>query len=175
MREDGEKDADHDLQGKRRINKHNNFKSRNIQLHGFCDASSVAYSAVCYLKSETIEGQVRISLIAAKTRVAPCKPCTLPRLELCAALLLSRLYRSIVESIKLPLDEVHLWTDSQIALCWIKSDPNRWKKFISHRVMKIQQLTELKYWGHVSGKDNPADCASRGLKPAALIKHELWW
>ncbi|UYV80978.1 hypothetical protein LAZ67_19002335 [Cordylochernes scorpioides] len=149
--------------------------SRNIQLHGFCDASSVAYSAVCYLKSETIEGQIGISLIAAKTRVAPCKPCTLPRLELCAALLLSQLYRSIVESIKLPLDEVRLWTDSQIALCWIKSDPNRWKKFISHRVMKIQQLTELKYWGHVSGKDNPADCASRGLKPAALIKHELWW
>ncbi|UYV72604.1 hypothetical protein LAZ67_10000024, partial [Cordylochernes scorpioides] len=149
--------------------------SRNIQLHGFCDASSVAYSAVCYLKSETIEGQVGISPIAAKTRVAPCKPCTLLRLELCAALLLSRLYRSIVESIKLPLDEVHLWTDSQIALCWIKSDPNRWKKFISHRVMKIQQFTELKYWGHVSGKDNPADCASRGLKPAALIKHELWW
>ncbi|UYV78043.1 hypothetical protein LAZ67_15003299 [Cordylochernes scorpioides] len=119
--------------------------SRNIQLHGFCDASSMAYSAVCYLKSKTIEGQVGISLIAAKTRVAPCKPCTLPRLESYSTL----------------LDKIGSYY--------------RWKKFISHRVMKIQQLTELKYWGHVSGKDNPADCASRGLKPAALIKHELWW
>ncbi|UYV82753.1 hypothetical protein LAZ67_22000737 [Cordylochernes scorpioides] len=119
----------------------------------------------------------KVSLTATKTRVAPppCKTCTLLRLELCATHLLPRLYRSIIDSIKLPLDEFHLWTDSQIALCWIKSDPKRWKKFISHRVMKIQQLTELKYWGHVSGKDNPADCEWRGLKPAALIKHELWW
>ncbi|UYV83662.1 hypothetical protein LAZ67_23001961 [Cordylochernes scorpioides] len=54
-------------------------------------------------------------------------------------------------------------------------DPNRWKTFIHNRVVKIQQLSDRNSWRHVSGKDNPADCASRGIMPAALSGHTLWW
>ncbi|UYV85100.1 hypothetical protein LAZ67_X004563 [Cordylochernes scorpioides] len=68
-----------------------------------------------------------------------------------------------------------LWRDSQISLSWIKSDPKRWKTFIHNRVVKIQQLSDRNSWRHVSGKDNPADCASRGIMPAALSGHTLWW
>ncbi|UYV75259.1 hypothetical protein LAZ67_12003126 [Cordylochernes scorpioides] len=148
---------------------------RDVQLHGFCDASSVAYSAVCYLRTVSLDGQVHISMLAAKTRVAPCKSLTLPRLELCAALLLSQLYRSVVDSLKIDIGRAYLWSDSQISLSWIKSDPNRWKTFIHNRVVKIQQLSDRNSWRHVSGKDNPADCASRGIMPAALSGHTLWW
>ncbi|UYV64954.1 hypothetical protein LAZ67_3002556 [Cordylochernes scorpioides] len=150
-------------------------KDRDVQLHGFCDASSVAYSAVCYLRTVSLNGQVHISMLAAKTRVAPCKSLTLPRLELCAALLLSQLYRSVVDSLKIDIGRTYLWSDSQISLSWIKSDPNRWKTFIHNRVVKIQQLSDRNSWRHVSGKDNPADCASRGIMPAALSGHTLWW
>ncbi|UYV69312.1 hypothetical protein LAZ67_6003225 [Cordylochernes scorpioides] len=149
--------------------------SRNIHFHGFGDVSRLAYSAVCYLRSETSDGRVEISLLAAKTRIAPCENCTFPRLELCAALLLSQLYKFLVESLKLNFSGIYLWSDSQIALCWIRSDPNRWKKFISNRVMKIQHLTERYQWNHVSGKENPANCASRGLIPSVLIQHSIWW
>ncbi|UYV71900.1 hypothetical protein LAZ67_9000991, partial [Cordylochernes scorpioides] len=148
---------------------------RDVQLHGFCDASSVAYSAVCYLRTVSLDGQVHISMLAAKTRVAPCKSLTLPRLELCAALLLSQLYRSVIDSLKIDIGRAYLWSDSQISLSWIKSDPNRWKTFIHNRVVKIQQLSDRNSWRHVSGKDNPADCASRGIMPAALSGHTLWW
>ncbi|UYV61591.1 hypothetical protein LAZ67_1005452 [Cordylochernes scorpioides] len=148
---------------------------RDVQLHGFCDASSVAYSAVCYLRTVSLDGQVHISMLAAKTRVAPCKSLTLPRLELCAALLLSQLYRSVVDSLKIDIGRTYLWSDSQISLSWIKSDLNRWKTFIHNRVVKIQQLSDRNSWRHVSGKDNPADCASRGIMPAALSGHTLWW
>ncbi|UYV82108.1 hypothetical protein LAZ67_21000879 [Cordylochernes scorpioides] len=148
---------------------------RDVQLHGFCDASSVAYSAVCYLRTVSLDGQVHISMLAAKTRVAPCKSLTLPRLELSAALLLSQLYRSVVDSLKIDIGRAYLWSDSQISLSWIKSDPNRWKTFIHNRVVKIQQLSDRNSWRHVSGKDNPADCASRGIMPAALSGHTLWW
>ncbi|UYV74763.1 hypothetical protein LAZ67_12000846 [Cordylochernes scorpioides] len=150
-------------------------KDQDVQLHGFCDASSVAYSAVCYLRTVSLDGQVHISMLAAKTRVAPCKSLTLPRLELCAALLLSQLYRSVVDSLKIDIGRAYLWSDSQISLSWIKSDPNRWRTFIHNRVVKIQQLSDRNSWRHVSGKDNPADCASRGIMPAALSGHTLWW
>ncbi|UYV62413.1 hypothetical protein LAZ67_2000471, partial [Cordylochernes scorpioides] len=150
-------------------------KDQDVQLHGFCDASSVAYSAVCYLRTVSLDGQVHISMLAAKTRVAPCKSLTLPRLELCAALLLSQLYRSVVDSLRIDIGRAYLWSDSQISLSWIKSDPNRWKTFIHNRVVKIQQLSDRNSWRHVSGKDNPADCASRGIMPAALSGHTLWW
>ncbi|UYV80734.1 hypothetical protein LAZ67_19001563, partial [Cordylochernes scorpioides] len=72
-------------------------------------------------------------------------------------------------------EKAYLWSDSQISLSWIKSDPNRWKTFIHNRVVKIQQLSDRNSWRHVSGKDNPADCASRGIMPAALSGHTLWW
>ncbi|UYV63732.1 hypothetical protein LAZ67_2005453 [Cordylochernes scorpioides] len=91
-------------------------KDRDVQHHGFCDASSVAYSAVCYLRTVSLDGQVHISMLAAKTRVAPCKSLTLPRLELCAALLLSQLYRSVVDSLKIDIGRTYLWSDSQISL-----------------------------------------------------------
>ncbi|GFW08076.1 uncharacterized protein TNCV_2978442 [Trichonephila clavipes] len=61
-------------------------QNSDIILHGFCDASTKAYAAVVYLKSKQ-----EIHLVSAKTRVAPIKQLTIPRLELCGALLLAEL------------------------------------------------------------------------------------
>ncbi|XP_044578945.1 uncharacterized protein LOC123261417 [Cotesia glomerata] len=84
------------------------------QLHGFCDASENAYGACLYLRSIDSKGQVCIRLISSKSRVAPVKPLTLPRLELCAALLLARLYCAVKPAILSDAYESYLWSDSTI-------------------------------------------------------------
>ncbi|XP_015118378.1 uncharacterized protein LOC107042025 [Diachasma alloeum] len=77
----------------------------------------------------------------------------------------------------LQLDQVetHLWSDSAVALAWIRSPPSRWKDFVHNRVVKIQETLPNATWRHVSEKGNPADCASRGITPCQLADHHLWW
>ncbi|UYV72361.1 hypothetical protein LAZ67_9002779, partial [Cordylochernes scorpioides] len=146
-----------------------------LQLHGFCDASLNAYSAVFYLKNRFKIQKIKINLITSKTKVAPLKTITIPRLELSAALLLAQLNQVILESFPFQPDKTFLWTDSQICIDWIRSDASRWKAFVSNRVSSIQNLTQITDWFHVSSQDNPADCASRGIMPQDLVNHRIWW
>ncbi|UYV74658.1 hypothetical protein LAZ67_12000433, partial [Cordylochernes scorpioides] len=146
-----------------------------LQLHGFCDASLNAYSAVFYLKTRFKNKKIKINLITSKTKVAPLKTITIPRLELSAALLLAQLNQVILESFPFQPDKTFLWTDSQICIDWIRSDASRWKAFVSNRVSSIQNLTQITDWFHVSSQDNPADCASRGIMPQDLVNHRIWW
>ncbi|UYV74157.1 hypothetical protein LAZ67_11002264 [Cordylochernes scorpioides] len=146
-----------------------------LQLHGFCDASLNAYSAVFYLKTRFKIQKIKINLITSKTKVAPLKTITIPRLELSVALLLAQLNQVILESFPFQPDKTFLWTDSQICIDWIRSDASRWKAFVSNRVSSIQNLTQITDWFHVSSQDNPADCASRGIMPQDLVNHRIWW
>ncbi|XP_071648620.1 uncharacterized protein [Temnothorax longispinosus] len=116
-----------------------------------------------------------ISLVCSKTKVAPLKRLTIPRLELTAALLLSRLMQYVQATLKLNVTATHLWTDSVVTLTWIKSHASRWKDFGRNRVSQIQELTANAHWKYVPGTSNPADCTSRGLNTAQLQSHSLWW
>ncbi|UYV61853.1 hypothetical protein LAZ67_1006857 [Cordylochernes scorpioides] len=147
----------------------------SVELHGFCDSSEVAYAAVFYIGSQFKSGQVKVSLIASKTRVAPLKMISIPRLELCAALLLATFYDTIRNSLCLQIDRVILWTDSKIVLSWIKSESRHWKPFIGNRIAEVQRLTLHSSWHYVISKDNHADCTSRGITPSELVDHSLWW
>ncbi|UYV73747.1 hypothetical protein LAZ67_11000696, partial [Cordylochernes scorpioides] len=146
-----------------------------LELHGFCDSSEKAYAAVIYVKSCKHDGSIDISLIASKTKVAPIKALSLPRLELCSALLLANLFVAVKESLSLNFDQIFLWSDSTIALNWIKSESKRWKTFVANRVSTIQRKTPPHSWFHVPGSENPADLATRGLTPAQLVDNQLWW
>lgn len=72
-------------------------------------------------------------------------------------------------------DAIHFWSDSEIALCWIKGPPNKWKTFVANRVSEIQNLTDINNWHHVSSSSNPADLVSRGTRLADLQNNSLWW
>ncbi|KAF8797168.1 hypothetical protein HNY73_001462 [Argiope bruennichi] len=143
----------------------------DIQLHGFCDASTKAFAAVVYLKSR----QNQVSLVSAKTRVAPIKQLTIPRLELCGALLLAELITAIEKALSFPIKERYLWTDSTIVLSWINRPPSKGNIFIQNRVNNILNLTSVSDWYHIPGKLNPADCATRGLFPEQLKNASYWW
>ena len=147
----------------------------SIQLHGFSDASEKAYSAVVYLRAEYTDDRVQISLLTSKTKVAPLKKVTIPRLELCGARLLAQLIHHTGRTLDISLSSIHAWTDSEIVLSWITGNPRQLKTYVGNHVTDILEMTDPKHWKHVSGAHNPADCASRGVFPAELVDHELWW
>ncbi|GFV13991.1 uncharacterized protein TNCV_524681 [Trichonephila clavipes] len=96
-----------------------NCRKGRIIIHGFADASTAAYGAVLYAQSIS-EEDVSTRLLCSKSRVAPVKPITIPRLELCACVLLSELLEKVLHSLTLPIQQIMLWTDSNIVLAWIQ-------------------------------------------------------
>ena len=146
-----------------------------VQLHGFCDASEGAYAGAIYTRGIDTKGIAHISLVVAKTKVAPIKRLTIPRLELCGALIMARLLKHTSTVLNVPMGNVFAWTDSRVVLGWLRGDPRRFKVFVGNRVSEILELTPPSIWRHVSSKDNPADCASRGLYPDQLANHSQWW
>ncbi|XP_073986068.1 uncharacterized protein [Rhodnius prolixus] len=146
-----------------------------LYLTGFADASERAYAAVVYLVS--LSEETVTSLIMSKARMAPMKPVTLPRLELCAAHLLAlTLHKVSLLFPQIPSPNIYAFSDSTIALSWITATPPpHWKVFVGNRVAAILEKVPASQWFHISSSQNPADCASRGLRPQELVSHPLWW
>nr|XP_022904701.1 uncharacterized protein LOC111416832 [Onthophagus taurus] len=147
------------------------------QLHLFCDASQIGYGTVAYIRTENESNQFLTYFICAKARVAPLKTLTIPRLELCGAVLLTQLFENIHEilSQSIHFESVTAWSDSRVVLSWLSSEPQTWKVFVANRVNTIQEILPRQHWRYVPSSDNPADCSSRGLNPEQLIDSELWW
>lgn len=132
-------------------------------------------AAVVYLKVVDDFGRVFVNLVSSKTKVAPVKTICVPRLELCAAVLLSKLVKSLTQGMNCNDFKLHLWTDSTIVLTWLKDSPSRWKTFIGNRVTCVLNNVGSQEWRHVRSADNPADLGSRGVLPSDLIHNSLWW
>lgn len=147
----------------------------SMQLHGFSDASEQAYAEVVYLRMVDSIGGIHTSIVMSKTKVAPIRRFTIPRLELCGAHILTQILHRCKEVFHLSLKDVFAWTDSTIVLNWLVGSPRRFKTYVGNRVSSIMELIPPDRWNHVSGMENPADCASRGLFSSELLNHSLWW
>lgn len=145
-----------------------------IELHGFADASQVGYGACLYIRTISILNTINVNLLCAKSRVAPLKTLTIPRLELSAIVLLVDLYKLVKKSMSIKFDKIYFWSDSTIALHWLATSPNLLQTFVANRVAKVQTLTNLSDWKHIRTIDNPADIISRGVKPS-LLDCDFWW
>ena len=149
--------------------------SSKCSLQGFCDASTDAYAAVVYIRTENEFGGT-VNFVASKTRVAPTSKQTIPRLELLSTLLLANLINSAQKALApiVEIQEIHCYSDSKVALYWIKGESKEWKPFVENRVNEVRRLVLPKCWKHCPGKENPADLPSRGMTPAELAGSKLW-
>ena len=139
-----------------------------VELHIFCDASTKAYGAVAYFRQNN-----DTSFVISKSRVAPLKQSTLPRLELMGATVAAQIFTIIRSSVQHQFDSVHMWCDSQIVLHWLNSD-KRLKQFVSNRVTTITKTCPPQWWHYCPSADNPADLLTRGVSLSSLQNSKLW-
>jgi hypothetical protein len=145
------------------------------QLHHFADASQQGYGAVSYLRSVNSSGDIHCSFVTGKARVAPIKPLTVPRMELSAAVLATRLDKMIQQELTTPLtSKSTFWTDSTCVLRYIENEDKRFQTFVANRVAMIHDASSHLQWRYVDTKSNPADDASRGLWPEDISNNCRW-
>ena len=113
----------------------------------------------------------------SKGRVAPLRQrLTLPRLELMGCVIAAELVKFVRETLHLPEDTTYVcWSDSMIALGWLRGRPERWDVFVRNRVSRIQELTCPENWRHCRSEDNPADLLTRGVFAEQLVTSTLWF
>ena len=146
----------------------------SAQLHYFSDASEIAYGAVSYLRLVNAHGDVHCSFITGKSRLSPLKPVTIPRLELSAAVLSTRLDAMIQDELEIPVDDSIFWTDSTCVIRYLENEEKRFTTFVANRVAAIREQSLPKQWHYVETALNPADDASRGMAVNAIVNKNRW-
>ena len=148
-------------------------KNEVTELHIFADASKRAYGACAYFRVVKEDESIETNLVFARTRVAPLKELTLPRLELMAALVGARLAKYLIRESRLCFSKLTLWSDAKCVLYWIKGRQLK-PVFVENRLREIRsvQFNEFRY---IASEDNPADLLSRGIDTQDMKQNSLWW
>lgn len=144
-----------------------------IQLHTFVDASELGYAAVVYLRFQQGDA-VECAIVGAKSRVAPLKFVSIPRLELQGAVIGVRLARTISKALSFKIDEFFYWTDARDVLCWLRSDHRRYSPYVAWRVSEILEVTDVESWRWVASKNNVADEATKWKRQIDLSCNSRW-
>jgi hypothetical protein len=148
--------------------------AEEVQLHVFCDASERAFCTIAFFRIKSA-AEVTTAFVCSRTRVAPLKPLSIPRLELQAAVMGARLSKVIREGHTVRIASTVFWTDSRTVMCWIRADARRFKQFVSHRVGEIHELTDVEQWRWLPTKTNVADEATRDSVPCDFKPNSRWY
>lgn len=150
------------------------WENTSCQLHIFADASESAYASVAYLRLVT-NGEVKCVLIGAKTRVAPVKIQSVPRMELNAARLGAQHGKVILESLKLPITKVTYWSDAKTVLIWLRGDARANPPYVAFRIGDIQDLSDVANWRYVPSTQNVADEATKEKETYTVEANSRWF
>ena len=138
------------------------FADAVAELNHFCDGSQVGFGACSYTRFVSPSGKIHVASVTAKSRLAPLKQVSIPRLELSAAVLSVELETLLRRELDVHLIGSTFWTDSEIVRSYIHNESKRYKVFVANRISLIQQHSEPAQWLHVDKTQNPADVVSRG-------------
>ncbi|XP_069106579.1 uncharacterized protein [Argopecten irradians] len=167
------RDSLHDLQDLRipRQYTSSSFKEcENISVHVFSDASEKAIASVGYLLTACEDGTQELGFILGKTKVAPLHTTTIPRLELCAAVLAIEIAETISEQLNLPLSIFRFYTDSKVVLGYVYNQTRRFYNYVCNRVTRIRKSSTPEQWNFVSTEHNPADQGTRPIHAKDLLE-----
>ena len=138
------------------------------EIHAFSDASEEAIGVVIYSRLLNERGEAHVSFLFGQSRVAPTKPTSIPRLELCGAVLSTQAVRKVLKEIDMDIHEVFFYTDSQVVLGYIQNDARRFYSYVANRVQIIRNVSKPEQWNFIDTSSNPADLATRGIDAAKL-------
>ena len=144
------------------------------ETHHFCDASQSAYGVVSYLRVIDSDGRIYCSFLLCKSRLAPSKQVTIPRLELVAATMSIRLNKVLKKELEIPIDTITFWSDSMTVLRYIANESRRFHTYVANRVAFIREDSSPSQWRYIDSGSNPADDASRGTTAESFIKNDRW-
>ncbi|XP_055499365.1 uncharacterized protein LOC129701946 [Leucoraja erinacea] len=136
------------------------FNVQHYELYHFSDASVTGYGVCSYLRVVSTSGEVHCTLVMGKSRVAPTKVTTIPRLELSAAVVAVRISDMLKKELKVECRQEIFWTDSKVVLGYISNEARRFHMFVTNRLERIKLSTESAQWRYLTSEENPADHAS---------------
>ena len=151
------------------------FVVKEASLHHFSDASETGHGYCSYIRLQDPESTIHCSFVHGRSRVNPLKQSiTMPRLELMAAALSSKLGSKLSTELEIPIQYEIYWTDSKVVLGYLNNESKKFKMFVSNRVTFIKDRTTPTSWRYVNSDDNPSDVGSRVLRQDDTERINMW-
>ena len=154
------------------------LKTSSSKYNFTCSLSRlIKHKLVVYTRALDTLGNVSVNILTSKTEVASVKVNSMPRLDLCADDLSSKVLKVVKNAIEVVNDDrtLHGWTDSIIVLHWLAQPPHLWSTPVANRTSHIHEIVRRSSWNQCASTENPADLASTGV-PVKISQHsKLWW
>ena len=139
------------------------------ELHHFSDASTLGYGQCSYVRLRNQKGNIHCALVIAKSRVAPMKLTTIPRLELTAAVTSVKASSMLKGELEYENVDEFFWTDSKVVLGYVNNEARHFHLFVANKVQRIHQSSTPQQLKYISTEENPANHASRGLTVREML------
>ena len=142
------------------------------EIHAFSDASQHSIGVAIYLRLINKRKEVSVTLLSGHARVALTHSTTIPQLELCAAVLSTRTLKKLLKELSLEIDQITFYTDSKVALDYIKNQSCRFYVYVANRVQMIRNISNPSQWKYIDTATNPADLATHGITATNLMESQ---